>query len=59
MAEARLVVINISGQKNEGINDGRDDFDGTEQSLPAGTPGPVGKSSNDTHIHIDMCPTMP
>ena len=37
-----------SGQKNEGINDGRDDFDGTEQSLPAGTPGPVGKSSNDT-----------
>ena len=48
-----------SGQKNEGINDGRDDFDGTEQSLPAGTPGPVGKSSNDTHIHIDMCPTMP
>ncbi len=28
-----------SGQKNEGINDGRDDFDGTEESLPAGTPG--------------------
>ena len=39
-----------SGQKNEGINDGRDDFDGTEQSLPAGTPGPVGKSSNDTDV---------
>ena len=36
-----------SGQKNEGINDGRDDFDGTEQSLPAGTPGPVRKSSDD------------
>ena len=32
-----------SGQKNEGINDGRDDFDGTEGSLPKGTPGPVGK----------------
>ena len=39
-----------SGQKNEGINDGRDDFDGTEQSLPAGTLGPVGKSSNDTDV---------
>ena len=31
-----------SGQKNEGINDGRDDFDGTRDSLPANTPGPVG-----------------
>ena len=31
-----------SGQKNEGINDGRDDFDGTQESLPANTPGPVG-----------------
>ena len=31
-----------SGQKNEGINDGRDDFDGTRESLPANTPGPVG-----------------
>ncbi len=39
-----------TGQKNEGINDGRDDFDGTEGSLPAGTPGPVGKSSNDTDV---------
>ena len=37
-----------SSQKNEGINDGRDDFDGTEQSLPKGTPGPVGTASNDT-----------
>ena len=40
-----------SGQKNEGINDGRDDFDGTQESLPANTPGPVGsgrdKSSSD------------
>lgn len=35
-----------SDQKNEGINDGRDDFDGTEESLPAGTPGPVGKCSS-------------
>lgn len=34
-----------SGQKNEGINDGRDDFDGTEGSLPAGTPGPVGSDT--------------
>ena len=33
-----------SGQTNEGINDGRDDFDGTEGSLPEGTPGPVGKA---------------
>ena len=31
-----------SGQKNEGINDGRDDFDGTQESLPANTLGPVG-----------------
>ena len=31
-----------SGRKNEGINDGRDDFDGTQESLPANTPGPVG-----------------
>ena len=40
-----------SGQKNEGINDGRDDFDGTQESLPANTPGPIGsnrdKSSSD------------
>ena len=35
-----------SGQKNEGINDGREDFDGTEKSLPEGTPGPVGKASS-------------
>ena len=34
-----------SGQKNEGINDGRDDFDGTEGSLPAGTPGPIGSDA--------------
>ena len=34
----------FSGKKSEGINDGRDDFDGTEKSLPEGTPGPVGKS---------------
>ena len=40
-----------TGQKNEGINDGRDDFDGTEGSLPAGTPGPVGKES-DTDAEI-------
>ena len=33
-----------SGKKSEGINDGRDDFDGTMQSLPEGTPGPVGKT---------------
>ncbi|MBQ4466578.1 MAG: transposase, partial [Firmicutes bacterium] len=31
------------GQENVGINDGRDDFDGTEKSLPDGTPGPVSK----------------
>ena len=41
-----------SGQKNEGINDGRDDFDGTRESLPANTPGPVGsdrdKSSSES-----------
>ena len=41
-----------SGQKNEGINDGRDDFDGTQESLPANTPGPVGsdrdKSSSES-----------
>ena len=36
-----------SGQKNEGINDGRDDFDGTDQSLPAGTPGSVWQTSLD------------
>ena len=35
-----------SSHKNEGINDGRDDFDGTEESLPAGTPGPVSKPSS-------------
>ena len=34
-----------SDRANDGINDGRDDFDGTEGSLPKGTPGPVGKSS--------------
>lgn len=34
------------GQKSEGINDGREDFDGTEGSLPDGTPGPVGKASD-------------
>jgi hypothetical protein len=33
-----------SGQKDEGINDGRDDFDGTLESLPANTPGPVGSN---------------
>ena len=33
-----------SGKKSEGINDGRDDFDGTMQSLPEDTPGPVGKT---------------
>ena len=41
-----------SGQKNEGINDGRDDFDGTQESLPANTLGPVGsdrdKSSSES-----------
>ena len=41
-----------NGQKNEGINDGRDDFDGTQESLPANTPGPVGsdrdKSSSES-----------
>ena len=31
------------GQENVGINDGRDDFDGTEKSLPDGTPGPLSK----------------
>ena len=40
-----------SGQKNAGINDGRDDFDGPQESLPANTPGPIGsdrdKSSSD------------
>ena len=35
-----------SGNKSDGINDGRDDFDGTEESLPEGTPGPVSKSSS-------------
>ena len=35
-----------SGQMSEGINDGRDDFDGTEKSLPAGSPGPVSKASS-------------
>ena len=35
-----------SGSKSDGINDGRDDFDGTEESLPEGTPGPVSKSSS-------------
>ena len=39
-----------SGQRNDGINDGRDDFDGTEKSLPAGTPGPVGKTSGGTGV---------
>ena len=34
-----------SGQKNEGINDGRDDFDGTQESLPVNTPGPAGSDS--------------
>ncbi len=34
-----------SGQKSEGVNDGRDDFDGTEGSLPEGTPGPLSKYS--------------
>ena len=34
-----------SGQKSEGANDGRDDFDGTEGSLPEGTPGPLSKCS--------------
>ena len=29
----------------DGINDGRDDFDGTQKSLPANTPGPVGSDS--------------
>ena len=42
------------GQKNEGINDGRDDFDGTQGSLPANTPGPVvsnrDRSSSDGKI---------
>ena len=33
-----------SSKKSEGINDGRDDFDGTMQSLPEGTPGPAGKA---------------
>lgn len=33
-----------SDKKSEGINDGRDDFDGTMQSLPEGTPGPAGKA---------------
>ena len=63
-AENRLALANAAlyngsktcsdkycGQKNEGINDGRDDFDGTQESLPANTPGPVGsvrdKSSSD------------
>ena len=32
-----------SGQENVGINDGRDDFDGTEGSLPVGTPRPLSK----------------
>ena len=41
-----------SGQKNEGINDGRDDFDGSEGSLPDGTPGPVGKSSSSNEDYI-------
>lgn len=40
-----------SGQKNEGVNDGRDDFDGTDGSLPPGTPGPVGKgTSSDAEV---------
>jgi len=42
-----------SGQKNEGINDGREDFDGTEGSLPAGTPGPVG---SDTKVDASDSP---
>ena len=33
-----------SDKKSEGINDGRDEFDGTMQSLPEGTPGPAGKA---------------
>ena len=33
-----------SDKKSEGINDGRDDFDGMMQSLPEGTPGPAGKA---------------
>ena len=34
-----------SGQKSGGVNDGRDDFDGTEGSLPEGTLGPLSKCS--------------
>ena len=41
-----------SGQKNEGINDGRDDFDGTQESLPANTPGPVGSGRDKTTSRI-------
>ena len=41
---SRTCSDKYSGQKNEGINDGRDDFDGTTKSLPEGTPGPVGKN---------------
>ena len=35
----------FSGQKNQGINDRRDDFDGTEGSLPAGAYGQVGSDT--------------
>ena len=41
-----------SGQKNEGINDGRDDFDGTRESLPANTPGPVGSDRDKSSSEI-------
>ena len=41
-----------SGQKNEGINDGRDDFDGTRESLPANTPGPVGSDCDKSSSEI-------
>ena len=49
-----------SGRKNEGINDGRDDFDGTQESLPANTPGPVGsdcdRSSSEGKSDKDSSP---
>lgn len=40
---SRTCSDKYSGQRSEGANDGRDDFDGTEDSLPSGTPGPLSK----------------